>query len=182
MATSRAATPEQYLADLPPDRREAIGGMRALILKNLPKGYREAMGYGMITYSIPLERYPDTYNGQPLCYAALAAQKGYCSVYLMNCYVDSKEAADLTAAFKKAGKKLDMGKSCVRFRSLDDLPLDAIARVIATTTPDSFIERYEAGRKRTAARRSKAAAVRKPSAKATPAPVSARRRASRRRA
>lgn len=182
MAMSRAATPEQYLAELPSDRRETIGGMRTLILKNLPKGYRESMGFGMITYSIPLERFPDTYNGQPLCYAALAAQKGYCSVYLMNCYGSAKEAADLVAAFRKAGKKLDMGKSCVRFRSLDDLPLDAIARVIAATSPDSFIRRYEASRKGIGSGRAKASGSRKPKAKAKPALVSARSRASRRRA
>jgi len=158
MVSSRATTPEQYLKELPEDQRAAIAGVRKVILENLPKGYRESMGYGMITYSIPIERYPATYNCQPLCYAALAAQKNHCSVYLMNIYGDSKEAAAFTAAFKKAGKKLDMGKSCVRFRSIDDLALDAIGNTIRGVPPQAFIERYEASRAKTAAGRRKASA------------------------
>jgi hypothetical protein len=104
------------------------------------------MGYGMLTYYVPLETYPDTYNGQPLCYAALAAHKSYCALYLMTAYGDPKESAWLAREFDKAGKKLDMGKSCIRFRSADDLPLDAIGEILARTPPQEFIRRYEASR------------------------------------
>ena len=148
MVTSRAATVPDYLAGLPAERRKAIAAVRAVIRKNLPKGYKEAMGYGMICYSVPLARYPDTYNGQPLCYAALAAQKQYNAVYLMNVYGDAAEARAFKAAFKKAGKKLDMGKSCVRFKTADDLALDAIGNAIAAVPVKAFIERYERAKKK----------------------------------
>jgi hypothetical protein len=149
MASSNATTPADYLTELPEDRRRTIAAVRAVIRKNLPKGYRETMGFGMICYGIPLEDYPDTYNGQPLCYAALAAQKQYCALYLMSAYGDPNEAAWLVSEFRKAGKKLDKGKSCIRFKTPDDLPLDAIARVIAGTSPTAFIARYEAARSST---------------------------------
>ena len=148
MVTSRAATVPDYLAGLPADRRKAISAVRSVIRKNLPKGYKETMGFGMICYSVPLSRYPDTYNGQPLCYAALAAQKQYNAVYLMNVYGDAAEARAFKAAFKKAGKKLDMGKSCVRFKTADDLPLDVIGKTIAATPVKAFIEQYEKARKK----------------------------------
>ena len=106
-------------------------------------GYREAMAFGMIGYGIPLERYPDTYNGQPLGYVALAAQKDAYSLYLNCAYQDSTELAWLEAAWRDAGKKLDMGKSCVRFKTLEDLPLDVVGRFVARTTPESFIAQYE---------------------------------------
>lgn len=143
MVTSRAATVEDYLDELPPERRPVIERVREVILRNLPAGYREAMAFGMIGYGIPLERYPDTYNGQPLGYAALAAQKGAYSLYLNCAYQDSTELAWLEAAWRDAGKRLDMGKSCVRFKGLDDLPLDVVGRFIARTPPESFIAQYE---------------------------------------
>ena len=143
MVTSRAATVPDYLAGLPADRRKTIAAVRSVIRKNLPKGYKEAMGYGMICYSVPLSRYPDTYNGQPLCYAALAAQKHYNAIYLMTVYGDAAETRAFKAAFKKAGKKLDMGKSCVRFKTADDLALDAIGNAIAAVPVKAFIARYE---------------------------------------
>lgn len=146
MVKSLATTPEEYLAGLPDDKRPAIAGVRDVILRNLPKGYRETVGYGMLTYCVPLARYPDTYNGQPLCYAALAAHKSYCALYLMSAYGDPDEARWLAREFEKAGKKLDMGKSCLRFRSPDDLPLDAIGSIIARTSPEDFVRRYEASR------------------------------------
>ena len=148
MVTSKAATVPDYLAGLPADRRKAISAVRSVIRKNLPKGYKEAMGYGMICYSVPLSRYPDTYNGQPLCYAALAAQKHYNAVYLMNVYGDAAEAKAFKAAFKKAGKKLDMGKSCVRFRTADDLALDAVGNAIAATPVEAFIARHERAKRK----------------------------------
>src|SRR5690606_35123491 len=116
MASSSATTVEQYLAELPPERREVVATMRALVLQHLPAGYEERMNWGMISYEVPLARYPDTYNKQPLAYAALAAQKNHYALYL-NCVHagDDREAA-LREAFAAAGKKLDMGKSCVRFK------------------------------------------------------------------
>ena len=105
------------------------------------------MNYGMISYQVPLERYPDTYNGQPLAYVALAAQKHYYSLYLMNVYNDYAVETTLVDGFQKAGKRLDMGKSCVRFKNLEDLPLEVIAKVIAHTTPDQLIKNYEESRK-----------------------------------
>jgi hypothetical protein len=100
----------------------------------------------MLCYQIPLDRYPDTYNGQPLGYVALASQKNYCALYLMGAYMDPAQTAALKDAFKKAGKKMDMGKSCLRFRKPDDLPLDAVAKVIAAMPPEKFIAMVEANR------------------------------------
>jgi hypothetical protein len=152
MATSKAATVEEYLAELPEDRRAVVSAVRDVVLRNLPAGYREMMGYGMITWGIPLEDYPNTYNGQPLGYAALAAQKNYYALYLMSPYMDPAEKEGLRDEFRKAGKKLDMGKSCLRFKKLEDLPLDVVGRVIASTPPKEYITRYEAVRAQTAAR------------------------------
>ncbi len=147
MVASKAKTVEAYLDELPEERREAIAAVRDVIRKNLPKGFKETMAFGMISYGLPLEVYPDTYNKQPLCYAALAAQKNYNALYLMSVYGDPAREKILKDAYKKAGKKLDMGKSCIRFRKLDDLPLDAIAKLIAGISVKEFIARYEAARK-----------------------------------
>jgi uncharacterized protein YdhG (YjbR/CyaY superfamily) len=140
---SKATTVAGYLAELPPDRRKTISAVRAVVRKSLPEGYKESIGYGMICYSVPLSKYPDSCNGQPLCYAALAAQKNYCALYLMNVYGDAPTAKAFRDGFKKAGKRLDMGKSCVRFKTADDLPLDVIGKTIAATPVKTFIERYE---------------------------------------
>lgn len=146
MVQSRAATVEEYLAELPEDRRAVVSAVRDVVVRNLPEGYRESVAYGMISYSIPLERYPNTYNRQPLSYAALAAQKSHYALYLTAPYQEPGQASWLKAEFEKAGKKLDMGKSCLRFRKLDDLPLDVVGRAIASTPPDAFIAQYEAAR------------------------------------
>jgi hypothetical protein len=148
MVSSNAATVEQYLDELPPERREVVSAVRQTILDNLPKGYVESMNWGMINYEIPLERYPNTYNKQPLGYAALAAQKHHYSLYLMGAYADGEQEGYIKEGFEKAGKKLDMGKSCVRFKKLDDIPLDVIGHVIASTTPEQYIEFYEESRKK----------------------------------
>jgi uncharacterized protein YdhG (YjbR/CyaY superfamily) len=148
MASSKAATVEEYLQELPEDRREVVSTIRDIILRNLPEGYTETMAWGMISYGIPLERYPTTYNGQPLGYAALAAQKNSYSLYLLGVYMDPEQEAALREAFRREGKKLDMGKSCIRFKKTADLPLDAIGQVIAATTPEQYIARYEASRAR----------------------------------
>ncbi|MEX1018414.1 MAG: DUF1801 domain-containing protein [Litorilinea sp.] len=148
MASSAATTVDEYLAELPEDRRAVVSRVRDLVLRNLPAGYVESMNWGMITYEIPLSRYPETYNGQPLGYVALAAQKRHYALYLMGVYADSEQEATLRAAFDAAGKKMDMGKSCLRFKKLDDLPLDALGAVIGAVTPDEYIAHYEASRKK----------------------------------
>ena len=146
MVQSKASTAEEYLAELPEDRREVVAAVRQVILENLPEGYQESMTWGMPSYEIPLSRYPTTYNKKPLAYAALAAQKNYFSLYLMSVYADSEEETTLRDEFEAAGKKLDMGKSCIRFTKLDDLPMDVIAKAIAATPVDDHIGRYEAAR------------------------------------
>ncbi|MEX0761608.1 MAG: DUF1801 domain-containing protein [Dehalococcoidia bacterium] len=148
MAQSKAQTVDEYLDELPPERREAISTVRSVILDNLPEGYEESMQYGMISYVIPLQAYPDTYNKQALAYASLASQKNYMSLYLMNVYGEPGSEQWFHERYKASGKKLDMGKSCVRFKKLDDLPLDLIAETIASTPPTRFIEKYEASRPR----------------------------------
>jgi hypothetical protein len=148
MAHSAAATVDEYLAELPEERRAVVSAVRDLVRRSLPDGYEETMNWGMISYEVPLARYPDTYNGQPLSYVALAAQKSYYALYLNCVYQSEERAAALTDAFARAGKKLDMGKSCVRFRRLDDLALDAIAGSVASTPPDAFIAAYEESRRR----------------------------------
>ena len=142
-------TVSEYLGALPAERRSAIAAVRKVIRKHLPAGYRETLSWGSIAYEIPLKRYPDTYNGKPLAYVCLAAQKNYCALYLMGVYQVPALAAELKAAFAAAGKKADMGKSCIRFRTADDLPLKTIGKLIEGTSVEKFIEQYEAGRKST---------------------------------
>ena len=149
MASSKATTVNAYLKELPADRRKTVSAVRDVVVKHLPKGYAEKMGWGMITYAIPLEKYPDTYNGQPLCIAGLAAQKNYCTLYLMGAYGDPKLYAWLKGEFRKRGKKFDMGKSCLHFKTVDDLPLDVIGKVVAKVTPAKYIKFYEASRQKT---------------------------------
>ena len=148
MAQSTAKTVYEYLDELSPDRREAIATVREVILLHLPPGYEETMQYGMIGYVIPLERYPVTYNGQPLAYAALASQKNYMSVYLMNIYSDKEAEQWFVDQYKASGNKLNMGKSCLRFKKLEDLPIDLIGKAIERTKVDDFIELYEASRRK----------------------------------
>jgi hypothetical protein len=148
MVSSNALTVDEYLAELPPERRSILASVRDLVRRNLPEGYHETMNWGMISYEIPLERYPDTYNKRPLTYAALAAQKSFYALYLTGVYQDGERKKWLEREFQKAGKKLDMGKSCLHFKRLEDLPLDVIARAIGSTPPEKFIEQYEASRTR----------------------------------
>lgn len=148
MASSSATTVAAYLAALPAERRAVVSAVRDVVVRHLPAGYRETMNWGMISYELPLERYPDTYNKQPLSYVALAVQKAYYSLYLMAEQGAPAKLETLESGFRAAGKRLDMGKSCLRFRSVDDLPLDVIGRAVAGTPPDRLIEIYEASRKR----------------------------------
>lgn len=146
MASSSATTVDEYLAELPDDRRAAVSAVRDVVVANLPAGVVETMNWGMITYEIPLSRYPDTYNGQPLGYVALASQKNYLSLYLSAIYGDPDSRERFEAAYRATGKRMDIGKSCVRFRTLDDLPLDVVADAVAEYTVDEYIEQYEAHR------------------------------------
>lgn len=148
---SRANTVEEYLAELPHDRREAINAVRKVIIKHLPAGIEEIMQYGMISYVVPFRLFPAGYHcdpTQPLCFAGLASQKNYMALYLMTVY-GHKETADwFVKSYKASGKKLDMGKSCVRFKRLEDLPLSVIGQAIARVSVDKYVKAYEASRKR----------------------------------
>jgi hypothetical protein len=150
MFQGKAKTVSEYMASLPDDRRSVVGKLRSMVKKRLPKGYKEQIGAGIITYAVPLAKLPDTYNGEPLCYAGIAAQKNHYSLYLMNAYGDPKKAKWMADEFKKRGKKLDMGKSCLRFKSLDDIPLDVVGDVIASTPVDEYIDIYRKARAKTA--------------------------------
>lgn len=145
---SAAKTVKQYLESLPEDRRAAIETVRKVILKNLPKGFEEAMNFGAICYQVPLSVLPKTYNGQPLCYAALASQKNFMTLYLMTVYGHKPTEKWFREGFKAAGKKLDMGKSCVHFRKLEDLPLDVIGQAIARVPMEKYVAAYHASRKK----------------------------------
>lgn len=138
---SDAESVEDYLAELPLDQREAIEAVRNAILKNLPAGYEEVMNWGMITYQVPLATYPDTYNGKPLMYAALASQKKHMAVYLTGIYMDNKARETFERAYKATGKRFDVGKSCVRFRKLADLPLSLIGETIQSLDVETFVRR-----------------------------------------
>jgi uncharacterized protein DUF1801 len=146
VVSSKASTVDDYLAELPDDRRAEIEKVRDLVNAALPAGYREGIGYGMIGWVVPRERYPDTYNKQPLAYAGLSAQKNYNSLYLTCVYASKERAERLKAAAAAAGKKLDMGKSCIRFKRAEDLPLDFISDEIASTSPDEFVRICEEAR------------------------------------
>ena len=146
MARSEARTVTEYLDALPPDRRGTIEAVRRLILEHLPDGYEESMSWGMPTWEIPLEAYPDTYNGKPLACLALAAQKNHNALYMMGVYGDAETEARLRGAFEAEGKRFDMGKACLRFRDVEDLALDAVGEVVAGTPPEALIEKYEASR------------------------------------
>jgi hypothetical protein len=148
MASSKAKTVDDYLKELPEDRRAVVSAVRDLVNRHLPAGYVEAMSWGMISWEIPLSRYPATYNRQPLAYVALAAQKQYYALYLMACYANSTQDVALRNAYADAGKALDMGKSCLRFKTLDDLLPEAIGGVVASTPVDAHIAQYQASRAR----------------------------------
>lgn len=143
-----AKSVSDWLRELPDDRRAVAETVLALVRENVPKGYAETFGFGGVNWIIPLSEYPKTYNGQPLCYLAFAAQKNHYALYLMNVYGDAGLEQQLRNGYAKAGKKLDLGKSCLRFKKLDDLATDVVAKVIASTPPKQYIEVYEASRRR----------------------------------
>ena len=143
---SSATTVSAYLKTLPADRRRALSAVRKVIHQHLPMGYEEAMNWGMITYQVPLRTCPDTYNGQPLMYAALASQKRYMAVGLSGIYTSPDTYRAFEKAYRATGKRWDVGKSCVRFRTLDDLPLELIGQSIASMSVEAFVRRVTAAR------------------------------------
>jgi hypothetical protein len=144
MARSAASTPDEYVASLPEDRRATIAEVRRVVDEHLPPGYEQGMAYGMIAWFVPLDRYPDTYNREPLVVIGLASQSGYMSLYLNSVYGDPETEAWFRERWAATGKRLDMGKSCVRFRRLDDLPLDLIGEVVARADLEAYVERAKA--------------------------------------
>ncbi|NVB83785.1 MAG: DUF1801 domain-containing protein [Kofleriaceae bacterium] len=180
---------DQYLAKLPADRRDAIAKVRDVVNANLPDGYEETIQYGMISWIVPESVLPaaDVYNKQPLALASLASQKSHMALYMLSVYGDPKERAWFESAYKKSGKKLDMGASCVRFKSLAALPLDVIGEAMSHVGVDQYVATYRKVRAATksatakekaavapakAAKRAKAA---KPKSKAKPAARTSKR-------
>jgi hypothetical protein len=143
---SKAKTPAEYIASLPPERAKMITALRKVMLKNMPSGYQEKMQYGMMGFGVPLSAYPDGYLGkkdEAIPYAGLASQKHYVSVYLMNVYGDKKIEAWFKKEYAATGKKLDMGKSCIRFKKMEDIPLALIGKAVGLTPMKEFIKQYE---------------------------------------
>ncbi len=144
---SKAATVGEYLAGLPADRRSAIEGVRGVILKNLDPLFEEGMQYGMIGYYLPHRVYPAGYHcdpSQPLPFVCLASQKNYMSLYMGCVYGDPERDSWFREEWAKTGKRLDMGKCCLRFRKLDDLALEVVAESIRQVSAREFIQFYEA--------------------------------------
>src|SRR5262249_55807697 len=155
--SSNVKTPGQYTAPPPADRAKTIATVRALVNKHIPGGYDECLVWGTIGWTIPLSRYPDTHNKQPICYVGLSSQKNYCSLYMFGAFRSAEQLEQLRAAFKAAGKKLDMGQCCVHFETPDDLPLAAIGKLISAISSETWIEMYEDSRLKTKAGRARLA-------------------------
>jgi uncharacterized protein YdhG (YjbR/CyaY superfamily) len=137
---SDATTVDEYLTSLLPSQKEVISSVREFVLAHIPLGIEENMRWGMITYEVPIKRSPNTYNRQPLMFAALAAQKHHCSLYLTAAYLSEENTKLLAEGFAKAGKKLSMGKSCIRFKQVEDLCLPVIGSILSSYTVDSFLD------------------------------------------
>ena len=137
---SKAISVEQYLDELPDYRKESLSMVRKTIVENLPAGYDEVMNWGMITYEVSLETYPNTYDGKALMYSALASQNNHMSVYLTGCYMSPDIRDKFERAYQISGKRFDAGKSCIRFKKVDDFPLDILGETIASLYVNEFIE------------------------------------------
>lgn len=149
---SKAATVDDYIEELPEDRKAAMKKLRAVIKKNIPKGFKEGMGYGMAGYVVPHSKYPAGYHcdpAQPLPFMGFASQKNFIAVYSMSVYADPALYKWFTEAHAKASaKKLDMGKSCIRYKKPDDIPFELIGELASKMTPDEWIALYEKNYKR----------------------------------
>ncbi len=138
-------TVQEYLKSLPEDRRKAISKVRAAVNRGLPRGYKEGIQYGMIGWCVPHSIHPAGYHcdpKQPLPFASLASQKNHMSLYLMCIYGDQGHRKWFETEWKKTGKRLDMGKSCVRFKKIEDLPLDLITEAVARVPVDKYVAHY----------------------------------------
>lgn len=147
MVQSSAKTVAQYLKELPADRREALKVLRKVFLDNVDGDIVEIMSYGMIGYHVSHKAYPDGYHCDPkipLPYAGLASQKNHMSLYMMGLYMDKDDVGWFEKAWKATGKKLDMGKACVRFKKIEDVPLDVVAEAIRRMPSPRYIHTYEA--------------------------------------
>jgi uncharacterized protein YdhG (YjbR/CyaY superfamily) len=144
---SKTTTPEAYIAEMPADKQAAFKKLRAVIKKNLPKGFKEEMSYGMIGFVVPHSKYPAGYHCNPtlpLPFMNIASQKNFIVVYHMGIYADPKLLKWFTDAHAKAStKKLDMGKSCIRYKKPEDIPIDLIGELTSKITPDEWIAIYE---------------------------------------
>ena len=144
---STSTTPEQYINELPEDRKEVISKLRSVIIKNLPKGFEEGMGYGMLSYHVPHSIYPDGYHCSPelpLPFMNLASQKSFVAVYHMGIYAKPELLNWFTTEYPKHCKrKLDMGKSCIRFKKAEEIPFELIAELMQKMTVESWIDLYE---------------------------------------
>ena len=149
---SKAQTAAEYLKELPEDRRKVIKKIRAVINKHLPKGFKERMSYGMLGWVVPHSIYPDGYHCTPelpLPFLNLASQKNYVALYHMGLYADKKTYDWFVKEYAaRVPSKLDMGKSCIRFKKLDDIPYDLIAELMEKFTVDDWIALYESAIKR----------------------------------
>jgi len=149
---SKAATPEQYIKELPEDRKEAVTKLRDTVLKNLPKGFKETMGYGMLGYVVPHEIYPAGYHcdpTQPLPFAGLASQKNFIAFYHMGVYANPELLKWFTSEYPKhSSAKLDMGKSCIRFKKPEHIPYKLIGELIKKMSVKDWIKIYEEKLKR----------------------------------
>ncbi|UCC17923.1 MAG: DUF1801 domain-containing protein [Dehalococcoidales bacterium] len=143
-----AETVDNYIDALPEDRKDPIRKVRELILDNLQGGYEEVMNRGMITYQVPLSIYPDTYNGKPLMYAALTSQKHHMAIYLTGIYMNENRRKTFEKDYLATGKRYDAGKSCVRFRRFDDVPLELVSNTIASMSVNEFVREIEAVRRK----------------------------------
>ena len=137
-----ALTVSQWLASVPAERKDAINAVRDAVNEHLPQGYEETVDWGMLAWVVPLATLPNTHNGHPLMLAALGAHTKLMTIYLMSVYGDPKIRREFETAYKKTGKKLDMGGSCVHFKKLDDLPLVVVGNTIARVPVDEYVERY----------------------------------------
>lgn len=144
---SKATTVDAYVAELPEDRQKAISQLRKVIKKNIPKGFSEGMGYGMMSWSVPHSIYPAGYHcnpKDPLPFMGLASQKNSINLYHMGIYADTKLLKWFQDAHaKESSKKLDMGKSCIRYKKPEDIPFDLIGELASKMTVDDWVKMYE---------------------------------------
>ena len=169
-------TVKQWLASVPAERKDAINAVRDAVNQHLPQGYEETVDWGMLAWVVPLATLPDTHNGHPLMLAALGAHTKLMTIYLMTVYGDPKIRKEFETAYKKTGKKLNMGGCCVHFKTLDDLPLDVVGNTIARVAVDQYVERYKNARTKIKKKTKKNTNTKKKNTKTTTTNSPARRR------